>query len=85
MHFGVRGWSPKIDIDIFEEPKNHRVILQHKVCKKMNITNSKLWNIQGGDYGKKPLLNSSSSEALALCKVKLLKKRKWETKHSKMF
>ena len=33
-----------------------------------------VWNIWGGDYGKKPLLKSSSSNALALCKVKLLKK-----------
>ena len=23
VHFGVKGWSLEIDIDIFEEPQNH--------------------------------------------------------------
>ena len=31
VHFGVKGWSPKTNINIFEKTKNHRVILDHKV------------------------------------------------------
>ena len=34
VHFDVKSWSPKIDIDICEEPKNQRVFLDHKVYKK---------------------------------------------------
>ena len=30
-------------MDIFEEPKNHRVLLDHKVCKKINFSGSRLY------------------------------------------
>ena len=43
MQFDVKGWSPKIDIDIFEEPKNQRVSLDQKVCKKMLFSQSRLY------------------------------------------
>ena len=42
MHFGVKGWSPKIDIDIFEEPENQRVLLDLKMNKKMIFSESRL-------------------------------------------
>ena len=29
-------------MDVFEEPKNHRVFLDHKICKKMNFSESHL-------------------------------------------
>ena len=35
MHFDVKGCSPKIVIDIYEEPENQRVFLDYKVRKKM--------------------------------------------------
>ena len=48
VHFSVKGWSPKIDMDIFEEPKNHRVFLDHKVWKKINFSESRLYmDMQG--------------------------------------
>ena len=42
MHFGVKGWSPKIDIDIFEEPENQRVLLDLKIHKKLSFSQSRL-------------------------------------------
>ena len=30
-------------MDIFEEPKNHRAFLDHKVCKKINFSESRLY------------------------------------------
>ena len=42
MQFGVKGWSPKIDVDIFEEPGNQRVILDLKIHKKMIFSQSRL-------------------------------------------
>ena len=35
-------WSPKIDIDIFEEPENQRVLVDDKVLKKMFFIQSRL-------------------------------------------
>ena len=34
MHFEVKGWSLKIDIYIFEEPENQRLLADDKVPKK---------------------------------------------------
>ena len=48
MHFDVKGWSPKIDMDIFEEPKNHRAFLDHKVCKKINFSESRIYMAMQG-------------------------------------
>ena len=42
MHFGVKGWSPKIDIDIFKEPENHKELLDLKMNKKMIFSESRL-------------------------------------------
>ena len=42
MHFDVKGWSPKIDMDIFEEPENHKVLLDLKMNKKMIFSESRL-------------------------------------------
>ena len=35
VNFNVNGCSPKIDKDIFEEPGNQRVFVDHEVLKKM--------------------------------------------------
>ena len=48
MYFDVKGWSPKIDIDIFEEPVNQRVFLDHKVPKKMFFLQSGLYMVMQG-------------------------------------
>ena len=42
MQFGVKGWSPKIDVDIFEEPGNQRVLLDLKMNKKIIFSESRL-------------------------------------------
>ena len=42
MHFGVKGWSRKIDMDILEKPENQRVILDLKMNKKMIFNESRL-------------------------------------------
>ena len=42
MDFGVKGWSPKIDMDIFEEPENHKVLLDLEMNKKMIFSESRL-------------------------------------------
>ena len=39
MHFDVRGWSPKIDIDIFEEPINSPKFLSCLFCPKSIFQN----------------------------------------------
>ena len=44
----VKGWSPKIDIDIFEESKTQRVFLSLKVCKKMIFSESRLYMAMQG-------------------------------------
>ena len=36
------------NVYIFEEPKNHRVLLDHKVCKKMNFSESRLYMAMQG-------------------------------------
>ena len=46
--FRCLGWSLKIGIDIFKEPKNHRVFQDHKVCKKMNFSQSRLYMAMQG-------------------------------------
>ena len=43
MHFGVKGWSPKIDMDFFEEPENQKVFLDDKIHKKMVFSQSRLY------------------------------------------
>ena len=48
MHFGVKGWCPKIDMDFPEEPENQRVFLDNKVCKKMNFSESRLYMAMQG-------------------------------------
>ena len=30
VHFDVKGWSPKIDIDLFKEPENQRIFADDK-------------------------------------------------------
>ena len=42
MQFGVKGWSPKIDMDILEEPENQKVLLDLKMNKKMVFSESRL-------------------------------------------
>ena len=42
MHFDVKGWSPKIDVDIFEEPENHKVLVDLKMNKTMIFSESRL-------------------------------------------
>ena len=42
MQFGGKGWSPKIDIDICEEPDSQRVLLDLKIHKKMIFSESRL-------------------------------------------
>ena len=53
MRIGVKGWSPKIDIHIFEEPKNQRVFLDLKVYKKLNIIQRRLCGHAGVHFGVK--------------------------------
>ena len=43
VHFNVKSWSTKIEMGIFGEPKNHRVFLDHKDCKKINFSESRLY------------------------------------------
>ena len=50
VHFGVEGWSPKIDMNIFEEPENQRVFLDLKVCKKMNSSECLLYMAMQGCF-----------------------------------
>ena len=42
FHFDVKGWSPKFDMNIFEEPENQRVLAGDKVPKKMFFSQSRL-------------------------------------------
>ena len=42
MHFDIKGWSPQIDIDIFEEPENRRLLADDKVPKKMILIESRV-------------------------------------------
>ena len=42
VHFGVEGWSPKINMDIFGEPENQRVLADDKVSKRMILIQSRL-------------------------------------------
>ena len=48
VHFGVKGWSPKIDMDCFEEPENQRVSLGNKICKKINFSEYRLYMAMQG-------------------------------------
>ena len=48
MQFGVKGWSPKIDIDICEEPENPRVLVDLKIHKKMIFSESRLYMAMQG-------------------------------------
>ena len=48
VRFDVEGWNQKINIDIFEDPKNQRVFLDHKVPKKMFFTQSRLYMAMQG-------------------------------------
>ena len=48
LRFDVKGWSPKIDLNIFEEPKNHRVFQDLKVCKQMIFSESRLYMARHG-------------------------------------
>ena len=48
VRFGIDDCTRKIDIDIFEEPKNQRVFLDHKVWKKIIFSPSRLYmSMQG--------------------------------------
>ena len=42
MHFGVKGWNPKINMDILKEPDNQKVLLDHKKYKEMMFSQSRL-------------------------------------------
>ena len=44
----VKGWSPKIDIDFFEEFKTQRDFLGLKVCKNMILSESRLYMAMQG-------------------------------------
>ena len=48
MHFDVKGWSPKIDIDILEEPENQRVFADNNVSKVMIFVQSCLYMAMQG-------------------------------------
>ena len=48
MHFSVKGWSPKIDMDFFEEPENQRVFLDQKIFKNMIFSQSRLYMAMQG-------------------------------------
>ena len=43
VHFDVKGCSPKIDKDIFEEPENQRVFVDFKFFKKIFFIQSRLY------------------------------------------
>ena len=53
MHFYVKGWSPKTDIGLFEEPKNQRVFADDKVSKKMFFIQSSLHGHAGVHFNVK--------------------------------
>ena len=48
VHFDVKGWSPKIDMEISEEPENQRVFLDHEIHKKMLFIQSRLYMVMQG-------------------------------------
>ena len=48
VHYNLKRWSPKIDIDIFEEPKNQRVLLDHKIHEKMIFSQSHVYMVMQG-------------------------------------
>ena len=48
MQFGVKGWSPKIDMDLFEEPENQSVLLDLKIDKKMIFSQSRRYMTMQG-------------------------------------
>ena len=42
-HFDVKGWSPKIDMDISEDPENQRMFAGDKVSIRMVFVESRLY------------------------------------------
>ena len=48
MHFGVNGWSPKIDMDIFKKPENQRAFLGYKISKTLFFSQSRVYMIMHG-------------------------------------
>ena len=43
VHIDVKGWNPKIDIDILEEPETQRVLAEDKVSTVMIFVQSCLY------------------------------------------